>query len=98
MLVSTDASKNSIRCKSEGLALGRYTDPFVCAEAARGRYSEPFVYAEEAKELIDDSLKYGVFKTKNEAIFKLHQSINPGIALTIINKSLSHINVKCIRI
>ncbi|KAM3163266.1 hypothetical protein ACU8KH_01725 [Lachancea thermotolerans] len=60
------------------LALGRYTDPFVCAEAARGRYSEPFVYAEEAKELIDDSLKYGVFKTKNEAIFKLHQSINPA--------------------
>ena len=67
MLVSTDASKNSISRKWDELILDKHTNPFV--------------YVEEAKELIEDSLKYGVFKNKNEAIFKLYQSIKPGIPL-----------------
>ncbi|CUS22491.1 LAQU0S05e06590g1_1 [Lachancea quebecensis] len=63
--VSTDAFKKSIYRKWDELTLDKDTNPFF--------------YVEDTKELIDDSLAYGILKTKNEAIFKIYQSIKPGI-------------------
>ena len=65
MLVSTDASRNSINRRWDELILDKSTNPFV--------------YVADVKDLIADSLEHGIFKKKEEAVFRIYQSINSGL-------------------